>query len=193
MAERLNNNNAALLFLANKYRVLGYDISYLEMQKLAYFLQRVGQQSLKLNFKKYHYGPYAHNLQHLLQAMEGYYFTSAQAVLDSKPLDTLQLDKARLPEVEDFVDKNCTKLDKEQLAIVAGIMTGFESPFGLELLATVDWIVNEHKSNMPLAVETIRGHIAAWSARKDVSFTNNHLQVALTHLGKFGKQLGYGA
>jgi len=46
--------------------------SLLEIQKLMYFLQEAGQ-PLHLNYAKARYGPYAENLNHVLQALEGHY------------------------------------------------------------------------------------------------------------------------
>ena len=44
----------------------------LEVQKLSYFLQEAGE-PLQLRFAKYHYGPYAENLNHVLQRLEGHF------------------------------------------------------------------------------------------------------------------------
>ena len=52
------------------YCAQDYSLSRLEAQKLAYFLQAAGE-PLKLNYEKQQYGPYAHNLNHVLQVMEG--------------------------------------------------------------------------------------------------------------------------
>lgn len=57
---------AALIGTIERYAIPGYDLSLLEIQKLAYFLQSAGE-PLKLNFVKGKYGPYAENLNHVLQ------------------------------------------------------------------------------------------------------------------------------
>lgn len=46
--------------------------SLLEIQKLMYFLQEAGQR-LRLNYVKAQYGPYAENLNPVLQTLEGHY------------------------------------------------------------------------------------------------------------------------
>jgi hypothetical protein len=50
----------------------GYRLSMLEVEKLAYFLHRVGALP-SLKFVKGKYGPYANALHHMLQRLEGHY------------------------------------------------------------------------------------------------------------------------
>jgi O-acetyl-ADP-ribose deacetylase (regulator of RNase III) len=69
---------AMIAELVRRYWVLGIECSLLEIQKLAWFLQRAIEQKqlpneLKLNFQANFYGPYAANLEHLLNAMDGSY------------------------------------------------------------------------------------------------------------------------
>ena len=59
-----------LLLLFDTYSAEDYSLSRLEAQKLAYLLQAAGE-PLRLNYVKHEYGPYAHNLNHVLQLMEG--------------------------------------------------------------------------------------------------------------------------
>ena len=44
----------------------------LEVQKLGYFLQEAGE-ALRLNYVKHHFGPYAENLNHVLQRIKGHF------------------------------------------------------------------------------------------------------------------------
>lgn len=68
----LTKARALLISLMQEYLVPGYRLSKLEIQKLAYFLQVVGE-PLRLNFVKGLCGPYAENLNHVLQRLEGHY------------------------------------------------------------------------------------------------------------------------
>jgi len=69
---RMNQNRAALIRMMLDYDVPGYRLTLLEIQKLAYFLQIAGQ-PLKLKFVKQQYGPYAEELNYVLQRMEGHF------------------------------------------------------------------------------------------------------------------------
>lgn len=101
----LTIHGSMILVLIYQYRKLGYDTSLLEIQKLAYFLQRMGQNDLKLNYRQYLYGPYAHNLQHLLLELEKGYLTSEKPIFDSEPLDLVFLNSTIDEEVARFVEK----------------------------------------------------------------------------------------
>jgi len=71
---------AALLAMLGTYAglsqqeeaVTGDGASLLELQKLMYFLQERGQ-PLRLDYVKGRYGPYAANLNHALEPLEGHY------------------------------------------------------------------------------------------------------------------------
>jgi hypothetical protein len=63
---------ALFIRLLELYGIPGYELTKLEIQKLAYFLQVAGE-PLGLEYVKHKYGPYAHNLNHVLRHMEGHY------------------------------------------------------------------------------------------------------------------------
>jgi O-acetyl-ADP-ribose deacetylase (regulator of RNase III) len=69
---KMTPGRAALIYLMKQYAVSGYRFSLLEIQKLMYFLQTAGQ-PLELNYVKKQYGPYAENLNHVLQRVEGHF------------------------------------------------------------------------------------------------------------------------
>jgi O-acetyl-ADP-ribose deacetylase (regulator of RNase III) len=71
---KLTPGRAAVLALMNRYLVPGYlyRLSLLELQKLAYFLQVAGE-PLRLKYEAFRYGPYADNLRHVLNRLEGHY------------------------------------------------------------------------------------------------------------------------
>src|SRR5690606_23945064 len=133
----LTKARALILSLIEKYEVLGYETSILEIQKLAYFLQRAGQTDLNLRYKKYHYGPYAHNLQHLLEHLEKGFLRTNKSIMDSKPSDLVELNKEKVKEVHMYISTQCTSEEKRRLQLVEDVIEGYETPFGLELLASV--------------------------------------------------------
>lgn len=66
------------------------------------------------------------------------------------------------------------------------LIEGFESPFGMELLSTVDWLI--YKDGCQPTVESIKEGMANWSAgkhwadRKLSLFKDEHIQYALEKL-----------
>lgn len=187
---KLTKPRALILSLINRYRQLGYEITLLEIQKLAYFLQRMGQPDLKLNYKQFHYGPYAHNLQHLLHQLENGYLITSKSILDSKPLDLVFLNTEQIGNIQSFIEKECNDSEKLRLKKVEQLINGYESPFGLELLSSVDWIIKENQETT-FEPQLIKEKIKAWSARKDINFTIDHIRVSVNKLEKFRKELSY--
>jgi uncharacterized protein YwgA len=58
--------------LLELYEIPRYTLTKLEIQKLAYFLQEAGE-NLKLRYVKHQFGPYANNLNHVLQRIDGHF------------------------------------------------------------------------------------------------------------------------
>jgi O-acetyl-ADP-ribose deacetylase (regulator of RNase III) len=155
-------------------------ISELEIQKLAYFLQTLGA-PLRLTFVRGRYGPYAEPLGHVLDSMEGHYLTglgdrsarvnelvpigpadgafeAAQAELDQHPADVTRVD-----------------------ALLA-LVDGFETPYSVELLATVHFAAVQPPPTADPAA--LADRVAAWSLRKARLFTEAHVHVAARRLAE---------
>lgn len=176
--------------LIRRYWILGMECSLLEIQKLAWFLQRVIRSAgltdeLKLNFEARNYGPYANNLQHLLNALDGSYLRSDKRIPDSDPLDVIAFNDEKKTVVEAYLNSE-GKDYLPALEKASEIIDGFESPFGLELLSTIDWLlVNE---GCEPTLESIKEGIANWSAgekwaaRKSGLFDDKSLQIAIDRM-----------
>ena len=90
---------AMMIYLLDQYRVLGYSITLLVAQKIAYFLQRLGE-PLRLEFEKGFYGPYSHQLFHLLKYLNGYFLKFKAD--ENKPGTVIQIQDFRLEEVKEY-------------------------------------------------------------------------------------------
>ncbi len=182
-APELTKSRALILALAERYHVLGFDISHLEIQKLAYFLQEFGQQDLLLRFEKGHYGPYATNLKHLIAHLEGTFIKGQIRFQDMKPTDALTLVEEQFPSVHEFLDANLEAEEKLRLNRVKDLIEGFESPYGLELLATVHWAKKElQEKASPASVKT---YIDNWSHRKKELMTSDQVDIALQRIDQY--------
>ena len=69
----LTTARAAMLGLIAAYEASHYTVGRVVAQKLAYFMQVAGEDSLNLEFKTGDFGPYADDLRFLLQKLEGHY------------------------------------------------------------------------------------------------------------------------
>ncbi|GAB3378559.1 macro domain-containing protein [Spongiibacter taiwanensis] len=176
--------------LVRRYWILGMECSLLEIQKLAWFLQRVIDakgldNQLKLDFEANYYGPYANNLTHLLNALDGSYLKADKRIPDSQPLDVIAFNDNK----KDFVEAYLATEAKAYLPTLeqtSQLIDGFESPFGMELLSTVDWLVV--KDNCELALGSIKEGMARWPAGKQWAerklnlFDDKSLQIAIDRL-----------
>lgn len=132
---------AALIELMNRYLKGWLDpyISLLEVHKLVYFMQESGE-NLRLKYVKHHYGPYAENLRHVLKSIEGY-FISGYADGGDIPNKPLKLVPGSVEEAQQFLSKHADSY--AHFDRVTELVDGFESSYGLELLATVHWLAKK--------------------------------------------------
>lgn len=170
-----------LLYLLYQYRALGEFASEFAAEKLSYFLQRFGERQLQLQFVKGFYGPYSGKVRHVLYELNGYYLKGYEQK-DRKPFEPLEIIMEKTREVKSFIDSSLSREEQNRLRDVASFIEGFESPYGLELLATVDFLAQE---NNTLAASFIREKIEEWSDRKKIMFPVNHIQLAIDHLSDF--------
>ncbi|ENV70692.1 MULTISPECIES: macro domain-containing protein [Acinetobacter] len=190
---QLTPARAMIAELVRRYWVLGIECSLLEIQKLAWFLQRAIEKQklsneLKLNFQANFYGPYAVNLGHLLNALDGSYLKSDKRIPDCDPLDVIWFNDQQKQNVQTYL---LTEAKGYMAAVdeAATLIEGFESPFGMELLATVDWLI--HKEGCQANVDAIQQGLARWPAgerwaqRKLDLFKPEHIQYALDKLNHF--------
>jgi O-acetyl-ADP-ribose deacetylase (regulator of RNase III) len=190
---RLTAGRAALLSLLGGYVPLSQleqpaapdGASLLEIQKLMYFLQEAGE-PLHLDYAKARYGPYAETLNHVLQAMEGHYLRGygdrSQEVRKLTPISLLpgaeDQARARLAEAGDGATAG-------RVDAVLGLACGFASAYGLELLATVHWVMAREgggAADDAALTRLVRG----WSQRKGRLFTDAHVRAAADHLAQLG-------
>ncbi|MGH9897135.1 MAG: type II toxin-antitoxin system antitoxin DNA ADP-ribosyl glycohydrolase DarG, partial [bacterium] len=132
---KMTPGRAALLGLMRRYLAGLMDpfVTLLEVHKLMYFMQEAGE-PLRLRYVPGPYGPYAENLRHVLQAVEGYY-VSGYADGGDAPDKPLQLVPGAVPDAEASLEAN--PRTRARFDRVASLVEGFETPFGLELLSTV--------------------------------------------------------
>lgn len=155
---------AALVGLMHRYLggLLNPFVTLLKVHKLMYFMKVSGEPTMKrLHVVKGHYGPYAKNLSHVLCEIEGYFVSGYRDGGDA-PDKQLELVPGAVKDANELLDKHPdtrARFDK-----VADLVEGFETPFGLELLSTVLWVVKEDEP--PLTMDDLVKRIYAWDERK---------------------------
>jgi O-acetyl-ADP-ribose deacetylase (regulator of RNase III) len=165
-------SRAALIELVQRYLagLLDPFITLLEVHKLMYFMQEAGE-PLLLKYRQAAYGPYAENLRHVLHAIEGHLISGYDDGGDT-PDKQLSLVPGAVEDATEYLTKHPAtrgRFDK-----VAALVKGFESPFGLELLSSVHWVMR----NEPVrSLDDLVARTYAWNDRKQ-QFTERQIGIA---------------
>lgn len=198
--QNLTPARALLLELIRRYLIIGMECSQVEVQKLVYMLDRsISSKGLgdpfKLKFEANRYGPYAHNLTHLLNSLDGYYLYSDKRIADSQAFEsTIGFNYQHKQTVQDYLQANSESF-LPALKEASELIDGFESPYGMELLATVDWLI--HKEGVDPNLECVKQGLkkwfvksneTKWGQRKINLFDNKSLTVAIERLAGFSYQ-----
>jgi O-acetyl-ADP-ribose deacetylase (regulator of RNase III) len=162
-APEMTPGRAALIGLMRRYlsAVMDPTITLLEVHKLMYFMQESGE-PLKLQYEKAHYGPYAKNLRHVLNVIEGH-FISGYGDAEDHPDIPLELKPHATEQAELFLSER--KDTQQRFDRVAQLVEGFETTFSMELLATVHWVATKEAATTP---ETVIEQVHAWNNRKQM-------------------------
>jgi O-acetyl-ADP-ribose deacetylase (regulator of RNase III) len=171
---------AALVVLIHRYLggLMDPFVTLLEVHKLMYFMQEAGE-PLRLRYAKAPYGPYAENLRHVLHAVEGH-LVSGYADGGDDPDKQLELVPGAVQDAEAFLTDNEATVSRFDR--VGKLVDGFETPFGLELLATVHWVATRENAT---GIEDVAAKVYAWSERKK-RFLPDQIGIAFETLGTNG-------
>ena len=187
--EHLTPARAMIAEMIRRYGLLGLSCSILEVQKLAWMLTRViGQcglaDPLKLSFDANRYGPYAHGLTHLLNALDGSYLHCEKRVADASPFDTIEFDPEWQERLSNFFSSAEGAVFVEAVNRTDALIDGFQSPLGMEALTTVDWLLTQ--ANAKPTLSSIREAITHWpegaGSRKQRLFSDKLLQASIDRL-----------
>lgn len=173
---RMTPGRAALVAIMRAYaeRALAWP-SLIETQKLMYFLQLAGE-PLRLRYQKHLYGPYADNLRHVLRELEGHYIVGfgdgSALVHQAEPLQVLPAAEPAAQPILDAHPETAHRVNR-----VMDLADGFESAYGMELLASVHWIAHESPelADDPKRLAQV---VSSWTPRKGRLFTQEHVEAA---------------
>lgn len=173
---KMTIGRAAILKSIDTYRDLNYGLTKIEVQKLGYFLQVAGQ-NLGLQFEKHLYGPYSEQLRHALNRMEGHFIVGmGDGSVDSE----IEPAPDALREADEFLAVYGNAEINARLGRLQSLIDGFQSPYGMELLATVHWVANaEANVSSPDAALLA---IGAWNPRKKRLMQPVHVSAAWDRL-----------
>ena len=171
---------AALIGLMDRYirALLDPFVTLLELHKLMYFMQVAGE-PLDLQFTKARYGPYAENLRHVLNKIEGH-FVSGYSDGGDAPHKQLEIVPGTVEDATSHLKSHPET--RRRFDRVADLVEGFESSFGLELLSTVHWVAHEEQAR---TLDEVTRRTYAWSERKK-QFSKRQIKIAVEVLSRKG-------
>lgn len=171
---------ALLIKVMRQYSDLAYRMTLLEIQKMAYFLQESGE-PLRLRYVAGSYGPYAHNLNKVLEILEAHFI---RGYGDSQQRDVeIEILPGASKAAEQFLSDYHESVSR--LERVGTLIEGYETPYGMELLASVHWLAlhGERKAtDEQSAVRLMHG----WTDRKRSMFQPAHIRMAWDRLTEEG-------
>ena len=172
----MTEGRAALVGLMDRYLrgLLDPFVTLLEVHKLMYFMQESGER-LRLKYQKA-LRTYAQNLRHVLKTIEGH-LVSGYTDGGDTPDKQLNSYPERSKMLRHFKDTAETRTRVER---VSDLVEGFESPFGLELLSTVHWVVSKEQVQ---TVDDLVPRTYAWNARKK-QFSQRQIKLAVDVLSR---------
>ncbi len=177
---RMTPGRAALVSLIERYLsgLLDPFITLLEVHKLMYFLQEAGE-PLHLRYVKADFGPYAENLRHVLLAIEGHLTVGYQDGGDA-PGKQISLVPAASADSSRFLSDKPETI--KRIERVAELVDGFETPFGLELLSTVHWVIRRDNAT---SSDKVIDAVYRWNERK-IQFSPRQIKIAMDALARHG-------
>lgn len=178
---QLTPARAALLYSLFAFESFGEYSSLFAANKLAYFLQRMGQK-LRLDFKAHLYGPYAIGVEKVLYHLNGSYIRGLEQG-QAKPFEPLKLNYEKWDDVQDYVGK-MDEADRHRLQRLLSFLKNFTSELSLEILASVDFILCSHPN---YTVEQVKKSL--WTKRKKDMFRPESIEKAYQHLNKYKASL----
>jgi len=152
----------------------GY-LTRISLQKIVYFLQAMGL-SYQVEFTKNEHGPYSEELKSAFKSMEN------QGFIEGFEKHEVQATSSAFAEAEEFLSSEGGESDakaQEFIDRLALLIEGYESPFGMELLSSVHYLViSENKSSTEEVVKSIQ----SWNDHKNDRFNPRSIEAAYDRL-----------
>jgi O-acetyl-ADP-ribose deacetylase (regulator of RNase III) len=183
---KLTPARAMLLYSMFYYESNGEQSSLFVANKLAWFLQRLGE-NLRLKFEASHYGPFSVQVGHVLHYLNGKYLRGLEQN-NTKAFETIELNYSTFEEIKRYINHELKPEQLQRLKELTQLIDGFQSALALEVLATVDYLRKEKKTTNE---NEIISYIKEWSNRKKNLFQDKYIQIANNHLDNYAKKMNF--
>lgn len=171
--EMTSERATMMVAFAELERFFGGHLTRLTAQKLAYFLQVFGI-NFGLKFSKREFGPYSETLHKAFKAMESKRYIRGYTDSDRKVV----VSQATYAAADEFLKHRGIDVS-ETVHRLSLLIEGYESPYGMELLASVHYLSEtEGITTQPEMSEALE----AWNVHKRESFKRAAVTAALDRL-----------
>lgn len=180
--------HALMAELVRRYWVLGIECSMLEVQSLAWLLARQCRRHqlpypLDVTFQARRYGPYADALRESVTGVHGNLLCGDSDSCSNVVI--VWLNQTRLEDLLARLAMPDALPYREALEDVDQLIDGFQSPLGMEVLATLDWLISQE--GIKPEVEAIKEGLRHWpddiaGQRKLRLFSDRLIALALEQL-----------
>ena len=171
---KLTPARTILLSALFQYERTGGFATLFVANKLAYFLQRMGDTTLRLQFEAARYGPYTDTIGHMLYNVNGAFLTGLEQKA-AKPFDEIQLNYERKADL----DKDLKPEQRSRLERLRELIDGFHATSDLELLSSVAFILEQKPG---ADVQEVVDAMGQWSKRKENLAERTKVAEAIEHL-----------
>lgn len=168
----------------------GEFLSEFAAEKIAYFLQRFGAEDVfKLSYKQAVYGPYSGKVRYVLRYLNGSYIMG-MSDLSKRPFDEIWITADAKDAVNEILQLEENIRYREIVNNTKAFLSKFYSNYSLELLATVDYLLNTDPKlkNWKNICENellnmVIQDIAKWNSRKERLFSKpQYVKTMINHL-----------
>ncbi len=191
--ERVRLTPARAILLEVLYDLVDYGefVSVFAAEKVVYFLQRLGGKDIfKIQFERGFYGPYSKGkIAHVLYYLNGGY-VMGMVGMQPQPFDNIWIIPEGKADVRAFLAGDENIAYRQLAEKCKTFLRGYYSNYSLELLATVDFLLNEDQSlkdwkqaDESEVIDRINADLANWSQRKNRKFVGSKfIPIVLSHL-----------
>lgn len=181
---------AMLLQMFIDLNINGEFASVFAAEKLIYFMQRLGAKNyFKIDFKPYYYGPYSGGkVAHVLYHMNGSYI-KGMGGMENRPFDYIWLIDGAAQESNNYINQYKDGSLRTICDNTKKFLRGYYSNYSLELLSTVDYLLENVESlkkwktdNIETVLDILELEIKKWSKRKEQMFKRTLLFNAVCYL-----------
>jgi O-acetyl-ADP-ribose deacetylase (regulator of RNase III) len=147
----------------------GY-LTRISLQKIVYFLQVMGF-DYGMSFSRNTHGPYSEELHEAFKAMDKQGFIVNY--ISDEP--RIKVPAGALADAFAFLETNGSTQDNNKVQKLSLLIEGYESPFGMELLSSVHYLV-EHENLT--GIDQIIDAVKSWNDHKNNQFSDDAIKVA---------------